>query len=74
MGIAEAVFLQVQNLPEDKAKEVLDFARFLAERSQQENTITVMGKRQPNLLKGQVKIIDQEWHKPSADIEDDFYK
>ena len=72
MGIAEAVFLQVQKLPEDKAKEVLDFARFLAERSQQEER--AIGKRQPNLLKGQVKIIDEDWHKPSVDIEEDFYK
>ena len=55
-----------------RQKEVLDFARFLAERSQQEEQ--AIGKRQPNLLKGQVKIIDEDWHKPSVDIEEDFYK
>ncbi|GAA5006399.1 hypothetical protein GCM10023206_11920 [Acinetobacter puyangensis] len=73
MSIAQAIFLQVQNLPEDQAKEVLDFANFLAQKSTSAET-NHKGKRKSNLLKNKVKIIDEDWHKPNYTIEEDFYQ
>lgn len=70
MSIAHAIFLRVQQLPEDKAQEVLDFANFLSQRQKSDTS----HERQAGLLKHQVKIIDPDWHKADTDIEKDFYQ
>ena len=71
MGIAEKIYQYSLGLPEEQAKQLLSYAQFL---QQQANHIQPSGKRQAGLAKSSIKIIDKDWHKPDADIENDFYQ